>query len=116
MTIESDLCRELDIRFIDARALKMEAMVSLKIDGYASRDQHGDIVIEAMKLFNQRSNNDQMKMRRQHWDLEAQKIPTGSMSMSDVHDSGTSDISAVSSHSTSSFAENSILKISKRRR
>ena len=106
MSIESFLCRQLDIAFIDARVIKNEAMVALELHGYpATPEQRRAIQREAIRIFYLgRSENDRMTMRRRNWDLESFKIPTGSMSVSDVHDSGASQESSSSREEQSSLS------------
>ena len=101
MTIEHSLCRELDIRFIDARSIKNEAILSLKIDGYPTADQTREIQEEAIRIFRRRGSQDRRTMRRMNWDLEAVKIPAGAMSMSDVQDSGAGGSDATPSNAGS---------------
>lgn len=105
MTIESKLCRSLDIRFIDARALKMEAMISLGIEGYPNREERVKIETEAVRIFNLKKEDQKMNMRKMNWDLDAMKIPTGSISLSDVFDSATGEGGA--NRSQASMSEDS---------
>lgn len=99
-SVESLLTRSLDLRFIDARNIAAEARLSLGIDGYPSEDQVYQLRDEAVRIFQSKSQEEQRKMRRQNWDLEAVKIPAGSMSMSDYMDSGGSDSGSVTSGSS----------------
>ena len=64
MSIESTLTRELEIRFIDARAIATEAKLNLGIEGYTSQDQSNAIQQEAMRIFTQdKSERERMGMR-----------------------------------------------------
>ena len=65
MSIESTLTRELEIRFIDARAIATEAKLNLGIEGYvSSQDQQVAIQEEALRIFTQdKSERERMGMR-----------------------------------------------------
>ena len=64
MSVESIITRELDIRFIDARAIATEAKLNLGIDGYVSnQDQRDAVVNEAMKIFQQRPQSQKATMK-----------------------------------------------------
>jgi hypothetical protein len=83
MTVESLLTRELEIRFIDARAIVTEAKLKLGIDGYHREDQEELLVGEAMAIFNSRPLEVQGAMRKLFkGDLDAVRIPSGSISRS----------------------------------
>ena len=99
-SVESILTRELDLRFIDARNIVAEARLSLGIHGYPSKQEVFQLREEAIRIFHAKPVDEQRTMRRQNWDLEAVKIPTGSMSMSDYMDSGASDHRSVTSESS----------------
>lgn len=101
MSVESSLCRELDIRFIDARELVNEAKLKLNLPGYVNKDQHAFIQEEAVRIFEQRDVEEQRELKRANWDLESVKIPNGSLSMSEWRDSSKSSLSQ-STHSVSS--------------
>lgn len=79
MTVESLLTRKLEIRFIDARNIVTEAKVSLGIHGYPSKDEEREVREEAIKIFRQRPEETQTAMIRLSADLEAIKIPAGSL-------------------------------------
>ena len=53
MSIESSLTRELEIRFIDARAIATEAKLNLGIDGYPSEYEERAIINESVRIFHQ---------------------------------------------------------------
>ena len=80
MTVEAALTRELEIRFIDARALCNEAKLGLKVDGYPSAEQEVLLVEEAKTIFRARPEDTQRAMIKLKSDLDAVKIPNGSMS------------------------------------
>ena len=64
MSVESIITRELDIRFIDTRAIATEAKLNLGIDGYVSnQDQRDAVVNEAMKIFQQRPQSQKTTMK-----------------------------------------------------
>ena len=88
ISVESILTRELDVLFIDARGLAAEARLSLGMDGYPSKNEIYLLRDEAVRIFRAKSQDEQTAYRRRNWDLEAVKIPAGSMSMSDYMDSG----------------------------
>jgi hypothetical protein len=80
MTVEAVLTRELEIRFIEARALCNEAKLSLEVDGYPSPEQEVLLVEEAKKMFRARPEDTQRAMIKLKSNLDAVKIPNGSMS------------------------------------
>jgi hypothetical protein len=94
-SIESMLTRQLDLRFIDARTLATEARIALGIEGYPSKDDIHTIVNEAVKIFQQKSLEEQRSMQELHWNLEAIKCPNGAMSSF-----GESSIDSASDHSS----------------
>jgi hypothetical protein len=51
MTVESILCGKLGIRFVDARNLSVQARLNLGLSGYASKRQEGNVLREALKIF-----------------------------------------------------------------
>ncbi len=63
VSIESLLTRELDLQFIDARSIAMEARLSLGIEGYPSPDQYDMIRTRAIELFSSKSPTEQMALR-----------------------------------------------------
>jgi hypothetical protein len=80
MTVEAVLTRELEIRFIDARALCNEAKLGLGIVGYPSPEQEVLLVEEAKMIFRARPEETQHTMITLKSNLDAVKIPKGSMS------------------------------------
>jgi hypothetical protein len=80
MTVEAILTRELEISFIDARTLCNEAKLSLGIDGYPSPEQELPLVEATNMIFRARPEETQRAMRRRKTNLDAVKIPNGSMS------------------------------------
>ena len=85
MSIESTLTRELDIRFIDARAIATEAKLNLGIEGYVDDCNREELVIkEAIRVFQRRSIHDQISMRQLHTKLTSIK---SSMTVSSGHSS-----------------------------
>ena len=81
-TIESFLTRELDVRFIDARFIATEARISLGIEGYPTRDQVELLREEGIRIFRNKSPEEQRALQKLNLDLEAVKMPAGSMSRS----------------------------------
>eukprot|EP00339_Tiarina_fusa_P029080 CAMPEP_0117046368 /NCGR_PEP_ID=MMETSP0472-20121206/32059_1 /TAXON_ID=693140 ORGANISM="Tiarina fusus, Strain LIS" /NCGR_SAMPLE_ID=MMETSP0472 /ASSEMBLY_ACC=CAM_ASM_000603 /LENGTH=124 /DNA_ID=CAMNT_0004758689 /DNA_START=84 /DNA_END=458 /DNA_ORIENTATION=- len=89
-SIESDLVRQLDIRFIDARTIVNEAKVNLGFHGYVA--DNGDvhkIHEEARRIFMDRPLGARQTMRRLSSNLEAVKSTGanscgGSVAFSDV--------------------------------
>ena len=75
MSVESILTRQLNIRFIDARALCTEAKLSLGVEGYHSEDQEGPLINEAIRLFTERPAHVKAAMTRLRSDLDAIKNP-----------------------------------------
>jgi hypothetical protein len=75
MTIEATLTRELNIRFIDARALATEAKLNLGVQGYPSQQQDEELIGEAMSIFLQRPREARMELCNLKSDLDAVKIP-----------------------------------------
>jgi hypothetical protein len=80
MTVEAVLTRELNIRFIDARALCNEAKLGLEVVGYPSPEQEVLLVEEAKTIFQARPEEIQRAMKRLKSNLDAVKIPKGSVS------------------------------------
>jgi hypothetical protein len=101
MNVESLLTRELEIRFIDARNIVTEAKVSLGIHGYPSKRQAIEVREESIKIFRQRPEETQTAMRRLSADLEAIKIPAGSLnSRASDSDGESEDVSSCTSFAT----------------
>jgi hypothetical protein len=95
MPIESTLTRELEIRFIDARAIATEAKLNLGIEGYPGCDQEDLLIGEAIAIFHSRPGDVKNVMRRLKSDLEAVKKPTGiNKAGSDTDDERTVDTSS----------------------
>jgi hypothetical protein len=90
MTVESFLTRVLDIRFIDARSIVSEARISLGIQGYPSKEQEQELTTQALKIFQDRPDDAKAAMQRLKANLDAVKMPSGSMS-SRNHDMDSSE-------------------------
>ena len=74
MSVESFLSRELEIRFIDARAIATEAKLNLGVEGYVDdMDQCAKIVAEAIKVFDGRTDKEKFGMRQLHTKLNTVK-------------------------------------------
>jgi hypothetical protein len=101
MTVEAVLTRDLEIRFIDARALCNEAKLGLGVVGYPSPEQEFLLVEEAKKIFRARSGETQSGMITLKSSLDAVKIPKGSMSSGTEEDSGFLSSDFVSSKKSS---------------
>jgi hypothetical protein len=71
MTVEAVLTRELNIRFIDARALCNEAKLGLGVVGYPSPEQEVVLVEEAKMIFRARPEETQRAMIRLKSNLDA---------------------------------------------
>ena len=85
MSIESTLTRELEIRFIDARAIATEAKLNLGMEGYVDDCNREELVIkEAIRVFQRRSIHEQISMRQLHTKLTSIK---SSMAVSSGHSS-----------------------------
>ena len=80
MPIETILTRQLNIRFIDAKALCNEAKINLGIEGYHRDDQEEALLQEAINVFSERPDEARGVMRRLKSDLDAAKIPKGNSS------------------------------------
>eukprot|EP00934_Nitzschia_sp_Nitz4_P001641 Nitzschia sp. Nitz4//scaffold32_size149145//30935//31300//NITZ4_002869-RA/size149145-processed-gene-0.85-mRNA-1//1//CDS//3329548039//1641//frame0 len=113
MSIESTLCRELDIRFIDARELVNEAKVNMDLVGYVSQAQLAQVEAEALRLFQRRNSKEKNNMKRANWELEAVKMATGSQSSSGWMDSASCNLSVSGSDTftTSSSHRNASSRI-----
>ena len=86
MSVESTLTRELNIRFIDARAIATEAKLNLGIDGYVS-DHHMQLAVvnEATRIFQEeKSQSDRIAMQvinqRLNYAKKSMKPPCSSSS------------------------------------
>jgi hypothetical protein len=82
MTVEHELTRELDIRFIDARSIVNDAKVMLSIQGYTSKEDDVKIRHAALHIFDQQPESSKRTMRSMSAGLEAVKISNGSVSSS----------------------------------
>jgi hypothetical protein len=83
MTVEAVLTRELQIRFIDARALCNEAKLGLGVVGYPSAEQEVVLVEEAKMIFRARPEETQRAMitLKSNFD-DVRKIPKKGSTMS----------------------------------
>lgn len=70
MSIEASLTRDLNIRFIDAKEITNEARVRCGIQGYPTREQQRVIVSQALKIFEQKSEEEKACLRRMNADME----------------------------------------------
>jgi hypothetical protein len=105
MTVEAVLTRELEIRFIDARALCNEAKLGLGVVGYPSPEAEVLLVEEAKKIFRARPEETKYAMMTLKSSLNGVKIPKGSPASCDgTEDSEllSSDLSISSKKSSSS--------------
>eukprot|EP00934_Nitzschia_sp_Nitz4_P006936 Nitzschia sp. Nitz4//scaffold71_size96697//80402//80782//NITZ4_004708-RA/size96697-processed-gene-0.136-mRNA-1//-1//CDS//3329557286//6926//frame0 len=73
MSVEGELSRLLDIRFIDARELTTLAKIELGIHGYPCAEGQEIIRQRALEIFESRSKEDKRKLRRMHSELETVK-------------------------------------------
>ena len=110
MTIESSLTRELNIRFIDARAIATEAKLNLGIDGYPSMYEESQIIEEAVRIYyHDKSRSQKQIMKTLNTKLNIVKNnKRGSMcSSSSSYDGGSSDdFSLVSENSSRTSKSN----------
>jgi hypothetical protein len=83
MSIEASLTRHLDIRFIDARMLALEAKANLGVEGYHWPKQQEQIIEEALKIFASRPDKVRNTMLNLNANLEAAKKREGSISNED---------------------------------
>ena len=83
MTVEAILTRALEITFIDARKLAMEAKLEQNIVGYPSADQQEELVSRAIEIFQSKPERDQIVMKQMNKGLEHCKIKNGSVSSRD---------------------------------
>lgn len=73
-TVESILSRELGLRFIDARYISNEAKVSLGIHGYPTSDQFHALREEAIRLYNEKPQEEKLTLRQlQRWHQDTTK-------------------------------------------
>ena len=100
MTVEAILTRALEITFIDARKLAMEAKLEQNIVGYPSSDQQEELVSRAIEIFQSKPERDQIIMKQTNKGLEHCKIKNGSIS-------SCGSLSATSNHSRTSLNNDS---------
>ena len=101
MTIEAILTRKLNIRFIDARAFVTEAKLNLGVEGYPASSQEELLIAEAINIFENRPEDVRKVMHILKSDLDAIKIPIGSLSSIKSDASCSSEDESVSSSSSS---------------
>jgi hypothetical protein len=89
MSIEGSLTRKLDIRFIDARFMVIEAKVNMGITGYPTEEQALKVQNEAIKIFKGQSDEVKRTMRRLKNDLEEVKS-SGSLNFKHMDSSANS--------------------------
>ena len=102
--VESSVSRELEIRFIDAKAIVTDAKLNLGIEGYPSERQARYLQTEAIRIFvEEKSETERLHMRLLHDKLNQVKssIIDNDLS-SDEYSSRTSYSSSTSSISRSS--------------
>jgi hypothetical protein len=105
MTIEGALTHDLDIRFIDARMLALEAKVNLGVEGYHGAEQHEQILEEALKIFAGRPDEVRNTMLERNANFEAAKKRERGNSDADLSEHSThSSTSSVKSHSRRKFS------------
>ena len=80
MSVESALSRQLDIRFIDARAIATEAKLQLGFDGYSGKDQVQNIIEESIRIFENRPKDQRDAMKLLNSRLNSVKRMSGSSS------------------------------------
>ena len=73
MSVEAILTRDLDIRFIDARAIMNEAKISLGIIGYYDKADEEKLVQTAKKIFDEQSDDVREAMQRLKAQLDSIK-------------------------------------------
>jgi hypothetical protein len=72
MPIETILCENLGIRFVDARNLTIEAKINLDFIGYPSAKQEKELLEEATKIFERTS--DQVKRAARKWKTDLDEV------------------------------------------
>jgi hypothetical protein len=97
MSIEGSLTRHLDIRFIDARMLALEAKVNLGVEGYHWPKQQEQIREEALKIFASRPDEVRITMLNLNANLEAAKKRERSNSNAESEATNSSTDSSTSS-------------------
>ena len=80
MTVEAILTRALEITFIDARKLAMEAKLEKNIVGYLSEEQQTELVSRAIEIFQAKPEHDKIIMKQIKVGLDSCKIKNGSLS------------------------------------
>jgi hypothetical protein len=80
MSLEATLTRELNIRFIDARAFATEAKIQLGVEGYPTKAQEEALIAEAMYIFYVRPKEVRDSLVVLKSDLDAVKLSIGSLS------------------------------------
>ena len=85
-SVEAVLKRDLEIQFLDARAIVTEAKLNLGIQGYPSAGQNELIYEECMKVFYNKPVSDQRMMRAHKSDMDIAKASISSSTHS--HSSG----------------------------
>ena len=94
MSVESALSRQLDIRFIDARAIATEAKLQLGFDGYSGKDQVQNIIEESIRIFENRPKDQRDAMKLLNSRLNSVKRMSGSSSCSGGSVDGSGDNSS----------------------
>ena len=96
MTVESVLTRRLGITFIDARAITTEARLALDIHHYPSESEKEMLVEEALKIYEQTTEETRDEMRSNLESLEQSKhyggISTSSMTLDSTGESSESSL------------------------
>ena len=99
--VESSVSRELEIRFIDAKAIVTDAKLNLGIAGYPSERQARHIQREAFRIFvEEKSETERMHMRLLHNKLN--QVKSAIIIDNDVSD----EFSSRTSYSSSTSSNN----------
>ena len=117
--VESSVSRELEIRFLDAKAIVTDAKLNLGIAGYPSERQALHIQREAVRIFaNEKSETERLHMRLLHHKLNRVKsaivVADGDGDSSSFRGGG--DEYSVGDRTSYSSSTNSTTSASRRRR
>eukprot|EP00339_Tiarina_fusa_P004079 CAMPEP_0117049780 /NCGR_PEP_ID=MMETSP0472-20121206/34372_1 /TAXON_ID=693140 ORGANISM="Tiarina fusus, Strain LIS" /NCGR_SAMPLE_ID=MMETSP0472 /ASSEMBLY_ACC=CAM_ASM_000603 /LENGTH=96 /DNA_ID=CAMNT_0004763315 /DNA_START=75 /DNA_END=362 /DNA_ORIENTATION=+ len=80
MTVEAALTRKLGITFMDARQIATESKLRLNVAGYPSPEMKEQLINEAVRIFQDKSEQEQRSMQISRDAFEQTKIDTGSSS------------------------------------
>ena len=102
MTVESTLCRALNIRFIDARGLVTEAKLNMGIIGYYDETLHDQLLDEARRLYEELDEDRRVQLGVLKSELDGIKIQRNSSRSGSIQSSNGDD--SISSSSSRRFS------------